>query len=195
MQQIDCHELSEQPVTATEPQAGCRFCRKPLTRTFVDLGMSPLCESYLDPVDLNKGEELYPLHVFICESCLLVQLQAYVGADRIFSEYAYFSSYSDTLLQHASIYVDAMMTRLQLGPQSHVVEIASNDGYLLQYFVSKGVPVTGVEPAANIARVAEKKNVPTLVRFFGVDAAGELAAKGMRADLLLGNNVLPHVPD
>ena len=127
--------------------------------------------------DLDKGEDFLPLHVFICESCMLVQLQAYVTPERIFTEYAYFSSYSDTLLAHSQAYVDAMIARLNLGPQSHVVEIASNDGYLLQYFVAKGVPVLGIEPAANVARVAEKKGVPTIVRFFGVDTAKELAER------------------
>jgi hypothetical protein len=161
----------------------------------VDLGMSPLCETYLEPAELNKAEELFPLNVFICESCLLVQLQAYVRPERIFSEYAYFSSYSDTLLQHAKEYVDAMMGRLVLGPRSQVVEIASNDGYLLQYFLAKGVPVMGIEPAANIARVAEQKGIRTVVRFFGVETARELAHSGIKADLLLGNNVLPHVPN
>jgi hypothetical protein len=178
-----------------EAAAGCRFCGVPLCRTFLDLGMSPLCQTHLEPAELNKGEEFYPLHVFICESCLLVQLQQYVPPEKIFSEYAYFSSFSDTMLKHAQAYVDAVVPRFGLGPKSKVVEVASNDGYLLQYFVARGIPVLGIEPAANVAREAEKKGVPSVVRFFGVATAQALVDDGVRADLLLGNNVLPHVPD
>jgi len=178
-----------------ETSIGCRFCATPLTRTFVDLGMSPLCQTHLEPQDLNKGESFYPLHVFICEKCLLVQLQQYVTPDEIFSEYAYFSSFSDTLLRHAAAYVDAMVSRFGLGASSKVIEVASNDGYLLQNFVKLGIPVLGIEPAANVARAAEEKGVPSLVRFFGVETARALTAEGTRANLLLGNNVLPHVPD
>jgi hypothetical protein len=174
---------------------GCRFCQAPLTRTFVDLGMSPLCQTHLEPEELNKGESFYPLHVFICEKCLLVQLQQYVTPDEIFSEYAYFSSFSETMLRHASSYVDAVVPRFGLGAQSKVIEIASNDGYLLQYFVKRGIPVLGIEPAANVAKAALEKNVPSLVRFFGVETATQLVAEGTRANLLLGNNVLPHVPN
>jgi hypothetical protein len=194
-QELDRTHPWKQPDATAEPRAACRFCGMPLAKTFVDLGMSPLCQTHLETEDLNKGEEFFPLHVFICEGCMLVQLQAHVRPERIFSEYAYFSSYSDTLLRHVHDYVDSMMDRLCLGPQSQVVEIASNDGYLLQYFVSRGVRVLGVEPAANVARAAESKGVPTIVRFFGVDTARDLVDSGTTPDLLLGNNVLPHVPD
>jgi predicted TPR repeat methyltransferase len=173
----------------------CRFCQHPLSRTFVDLGMSPLCQSHLEPEELEKGEEFFPLHVFLCENCMLVQLRAYVSPQRIFSEYAYFSSYVDTLLHQAEEYVEDVVPRFHLGANSKVIEIASNDGYLLQYFVKRGVPVLGIEPAANVAEVAESKGIPTTVRFFGVETAEALVSEGTTADLLLGNNVLPHVPD
>lgn len=173
----------------------CRFCQAPLKTAFIDLGMSPLCQSQVEPEDLDKGEEFFPLRVYLCDRCLLAQIQAYVGPERIFSEYAYFSSFADTLLRHSEAYVDMAAARFGLGASSRVVEVASNDGYLLQYFVKRGVPVLGVEPAANVARAAEAKGIPTVVRFFGVETARILAGDGMRADLLLGNNVLPHVPD
>lgn len=179
---------------ATETQ-GCRFCGVPLTRTFIDLGMSPLCQSVLEPTQLNEAETFFPLHVFVCESCRLVQLQQYVVPDQIFSEYAYFSSFSDSMLAHAQNYVDAMLARHKLDQSSKVVEVASNDGYLLQYFVKRGIPVLGIEPAANVARAAVDKGVPTCVRFFGVETARLLRADGIGADLLVANNVLPHVPD
>ncbi len=173
----------------------CRFCGGKLARTFVDLGTSPLCETYLSTADLNRGEVHYPLHVYVCESCFLVQLEEYESAENIFSDYAYFSSYSDSWLKHAEKYCDKMMTQFGLGGQSFVVEVASNDGYLLQYFVQRMVPVLGIEPAANVAKVAVEKGVPTLVRFFGAQLANELAAEGRCADLVLGNNVLAQVPD
>lgn len=173
----------------------CRFCGTAVRRTFVDLGMSPLCESYLSTCQLNEMEPFYPLHVFVCESCFLVQLQEYVSAESIFGEYAYFSSYSESWLAHAKAYTEKMIERFALGPKSQVVELASNDGYLLQYFVSAGIPALGIEPAANVAAVAVKKGVPTLVKFFNRESAEELAAQGIRADLLLGNNVLAQVPD
>jgi hypothetical protein len=157
--------------------------------------MSPLCESYLSAEELNQGEAFYPLHVYICEACLLVQLQEYVSAESIFTEYAYFSSYSDSWLVHAKNYTDQMIERFGVGRGSQVVELASNDGYLLQYFVAREVPVLGIEPAANVAAAALKKNVPTLVKFFNRELATELAAEGKRADLLVGNNVLAQVPD
>jgi len=165
-----------------------------LHHTFVDLGMSPLCESYVGPDQLNQMEPFYPLHVYVCEHCFLVQLEEYVSPEEIFSEYAYFSSYSDTWLQHAKAYTDMIVERLKLDGQSHVVELASNDGYLLQYFVQKEIPVLGIEPAANVAEVAVKKGVPTLVKFFGEELACELATAGKQADLLIGNNVLAQVP-
>jgi SAM-dependent methyltransferase len=173
----------------------CRFCGTKLCHTFVDLGMSPLCESYLTRDRLNQMEPFYPLHVYVCGECFLVQLKAYVSAEDIFSDYAYFSSYSDSWVEHARIYTEQMVQRFGLGPEHHVVELASNDGYLLQHFVAKGIPVLGVEPAANVAEVAVRKGVPTLVKFFGENTARELTAEGRQADLLLGNNVLAQVPD
>jgi 2-polyprenyl-3-methyl-5-hydroxy-6-metoxy-1,4-benzoquinol methylase len=180
---------------AAAREAACRFCGHSLEQTFVDLGMSPLCESYLSAEQLNQMEPFYPLHVFVCGNCFLVQLQEYVSAENIFSDYAYFSSYSDSWLAHAKRYSDLMVQRFGINSQSLVVEVASNDGYLLQYFVEKKIPVLGIEPAANVAKVAVKKNVPTAVKFFGRRTAHELAAEGKQADLLLGNNVLAQVPD
>ena len=180
--------------TVTEP-AYCRFCATRLRHTFVDLGMSPPCQSHVEAHQLNHMEPFFPLYAWVCEACLLVQLQEYVSPTDIFGEYAYFSSYSDTWLRHAKAYTELMIERFGIGPRSQVIELASNDGYLLQYFVEKGVPVLGVEPAANVAAVAEAKGVRSLVRFFGEKLAGELAAEGTQADLLLGNNVLAHVPD
>ena len=175
--------------------ASCRFCNTPLKHTFVDLGMSPLCESYLSLEQINKVEPFYPLHVHVCDRCFLVQLESYVSPEHIFTEYAYFSSYADTWLQHAKSYTDLMVERFGFDEQSFVVEVASNDGYLLQYFVEKNIPCLGIEPAANVAKVAVEKNVPTLVEFFGVESAKKLAQQGKQADLLLGNNVLAQVPD
>lgn len=173
----------------------CRFCGTPLRHTFVDLGMQPLCESYLKPEQLNQMEAFYPLHTYVCNSCFLVQLQEYVAPKEIFSEYAYFSSYSDAWLTHAQNYVDMITNKLGLTAKSLVLEVASNDGYLLQYFVKKGIPVLGVEPAANVAEVAIKKGVTTLVKFFDLDTARELASEQKYADVLIGNNVLAQVPD
>lgn len=173
----------------------CRFCGAPLQYTFVDLGMSPLCESYLAAEQLNQMEPFYPLHVFVCDQCFLVQLEQYVSAEHIFTEYAYFSSYATSWLEHAKRYTDLMVARFGLNHDSRVVEVASNDGYLLQYFVEKGIPVLGIEPAANVARVAIEKGVPTRVEFFGVESARKLVAEGMQADLIAGNNVLAQVPD
>jgi len=173
----------------------CRFCRENLAHTFVDLGMSPLCESFLTSDQLNDMEPFYPLHVYVCHSCFLVQLQEYVRPEHIFSEYAYFSSYSDSWLQHAGSYTDMVVERFKIGSQSRVVELASNDGYLLQYFIRKGIPVLGIEPAVNVAQAAMQKGIPTVVKFFGASTAQELAAERGKADLLIGNNVLAHVPD
>jgi SAM-dependent methyltransferase len=156
--------------------------------------MSPLCESYVPAERLNHMEPFYPLHVYVCERCLLVQLQEYVGPEDIFGEYAYFSSYSDSWVEHMRRYADAITERLGLGRDSFVVEVASNDGYLLQHFVKKGIPVLGIEPAANVAKVAEEKGVPTLVKFFGEETARELSAAGRRPDLICGANVLAQVP-
>ena len=175
--------------------ATCRFCGRELRHTLVDLGMSPLCETYPGPADLNSMEPYYPLHVYVCEGCFLVQLQEYEKAENIFSDYAYFSSYSDSWLRHSRDYCRKMKDRFGLNAGSRVVEVASNDGYLLQYFVELGVPVLGIEPAANVARVAVGKGVPTMVRFFGAELARELVAEGKAADIALGNNVLAQVPD
>jgi SAM-dependent methyltransferase len=162
--------------------------------TVVDLGMSPLCESYVPPARFNAVEYFYPLRPVVCTSCWLVQLEEFVSAEDIFSDYAYFSSYSDTWVTHAREYVDLMIRRLPLGPGSRVIEVASNDGYLLQWFVKAGIPSLGVEPAANVAEAAEARGVPTLVRFFGAALAKELVADGV-ADLVVANNVLAQVPD
>jgi SAM-dependent methyltransferase len=173
----------------------CRFCGQALQRSFVDLGMSPLCESYVPRERLDAMEPFYPLNVLVCDHCLLVQLREYVRAEDIYSEYAYFSSYSDSWLDHSRRYVEMAIERFQLGPNHLVVEVASNDGYLLQYFQAQKIPVLGIEPAANVARAAQEKGIHTLVAFFGRQVAGELAEAGTRADLLVGNNVLAHVPD
>jgi SAM-dependent methyltransferase len=173
----------------------CRFCGRGLEHTFVDLGMSPLCESFLTSAQLNQMEPFYPLHVFVCENCFLVQLDEYVSPEKIFTEYAYFSSYANTWLDHCRDYTDQMVRRLGLNRNSFVVELASNDGYLLQYFVQKNIPVLGIEPAVNVAKVAVEKGVPTLVKFFTRELAAELAAEGKQADLLAGANVLAQIPD
>jgi 2-polyprenyl-3-methyl-5-hydroxy-6-metoxy-1,4-benzoquinol methylase len=170
------------------------FCRTPLSHTFVDLGMSPLCESYVPAEKLNHMEPFYPLHAYVCETCFLVQLQEYVSPEQIFTEYAYFSSYSDSWVEHMRRYAEMIAGRLNLGRDSLVVEVASNDGYLLQHFVRKGIPVLGVEPAANVAKVAIEKGIPTLVKFFGEQTARQLAEQGKQADLVCGANVLAQVP-
>jgi SAM-dependent methyltransferase len=157
--------------------------------------MSPLCESFLPADQINQMEPFFPLHVYVCEKCFLVQLEEYVTPEHIFTEYAYFSSYSTAWLKHASDYTDRMTERFGLNKDSFVVELASNDGYLLQYFVQKAIPVLGIEPAQNVAKVAEEKGIPTLTEFFGVELAKQLAAEGKHADLILGNNVLAQVPD
>jgi SAM-dependent methyltransferase len=178
------------------PAAGmtCRFCGRPADRLFVDLGMSPLCESFLGAERLNEVEPFYPLRVHVCPHCFLVQLPEYVSPQHIFTEYAYFSSFSSTWVEHARAYTEAVRERLNLTEQSLVVEIASNDGYLLQHFVAAGIPVLGIEPALNIAEAARKKGVATRVSFFDTDTAREMAGRGERADLLVGNNVLAQVP-
>ena len=173
----------------------CRFCRNLLNHTFVDLGMSPLSNAYLKLDTINKAEKFYPLHTYVCDNCFLVQLEEFETPDHIFSDYAYFSSYSETWLRHAENYTELMTQRFSLNANSQVIEIASNDGYLLQYFQKQNIPVLGIEPAANVAKVAEEKGIPSLVKFFGVSTAKELVAQGKQADLLLGNNVLAHVPD
>ncbi|HYE95590.1 MAG TPA: class I SAM-dependent methyltransferase [Rubricoccaceae bacterium] len=182
------------PEVAHVPGLTCRFCGTPLRYTFADLGCHPPCQNVVRLEDLHKGEAFYPLHAFVCERCFLVQLDEVVPPDAIFSEYAYFSSYADSWVAHAKRYVDGITERLHLDEKSFVVEIASNDGYLLQHFVEKGIPCLGVEPAANVAVVAEAKGIPTRVAFFGEEEAERMVGEGLRADLLLGNNVLAHTP-
>jgi len=179
---------------ASWPRCGCMFCGTPLRHTFVDLGMSPLCESYVPPEKLDQMEPFYPLHAYVCDSCFLVQLREYVSPEEIFTEYAYFSSYADSWVEHMRRYAETIARRLGLGRNSLVVEVASNDGYLLQHFVRMGIPVLGVEPAANVAKVAVAKGIPTLVKFFGEQTARELVEQGKQADLLCGANVLAQVP-
>ena len=174
----------------------CRFCQSSLNHTFVDLGMSPLSNGFLKSEQLNKAEKFYPLHAYVCEKCLLVQLEEFESPDHIFAnDYAYFSSYSDSWLNHAKQYTELMINRFQFNQSSQVMEIASNDGYLLQFFQAQSIPVLGIEPATNVAQVAIQKGVDTLVKFFGVETAQELVGQGKKADLLLGNNVLAHVPN
>jgi 2-polyprenyl-3-methyl-5-hydroxy-6-metoxy-1,4-benzoquinol methylase len=176
-------------------QPACRFCGARLDETFVDLGMSPLCEKYVAPDRLNEAEPFYPLHVWICRQCLLVQLEAVVTPEELFSDYAYFSSYSDSWVLHARAYCEEVVRRFGLDGNSRIVEIASNDGYLLQHFAARGLNVLGIEPAVNVARVAKARGIPTEVRYFGRDTAADVRDRHGRADLLIGNNVLPHVPD
>jgi 2-polyprenyl-3-methyl-5-hydroxy-6-metoxy-1,4-benzoquinol methylase len=173
----------------------CRLCLRPLTTTFVDLGMSPLCESFLSEDGINQMEPFYPLHAMVCGACFLVQLHEYVRPESIFTEYAYFSSYSTSWVEHARAYCEMISRRLELNAKSEVFELASNDGYLLQHFLPLGVPVTGIEPAANVAEVARGKGINTLVEFFGEAMALRLVSQGRRADLIIGNNVLAQVPD
>jgi hypothetical protein len=173
----------------------CRSCATPLRTTFVDLGMSPLCESFLPADKLNHMEPFYPLHAWVCETCFLVQLEEYVSPEEIFTEYAYFSSYARSWVEHAEKYVAMIVERLGLDEKSFVIELASNDGYLLKSFVQRRIPCLGIEPAANVARVAEEQGVPSLVKFFGRELGAELANDGRRADLVIGNNVLAQVPD
>jgi SAM-dependent methyltransferase len=172
----------------------CRFCGASVDAVFADLGSSPLANSYLSPEQVLRPETFYPLRVLVCEKCLLVQLAEFVRPEEIFSDYAYFSSYSTTWLAHSRAYVDAVVPRLGLDESSYVIEIASNDGYLLQYLHARGIPVLGIEPAANVAKVALQKGIPTLVEFFGTESA-EALVENAQADLLIGNNVLAHVPD
>ncbi len=175
----------------------CRFCATPLEHTFVDLGLQPLANSYLTPAQLAAGtEQAYPLHARVCHACFLVQVDDVVPAEAIFdADYAYFSSYSPSWVAHAKRYADAMAERLGLGPDSLVVEVASNDGYLLQHFVAMDVPVLGIEPTANTAEAARARGVATEVAFFNEETAVRLAARGLSADLMAANNVLAHVPD
>ena len=173
----------------------CRFCQAPLSHVFADLGTSPLCESYIKPENYNKMEPVFTLKTYVCDQCYLVQLEEFVTPGDIFSDYAYFSSYSTSWLKHVCNYANQMVERFGFNHESLVGEIASNDGYLLQYFVEKGIPVLGIEPAANVVEDARKKGVRTEVKFFGVNTAKEVVEKYGRVDLLAGNNVLAHVPD
>ena len=173
----------------------CRFCRTPLKHPVVDLGMSPLCESYLTADRVDQMEPFYPLHVWVCAECLLVQINDYVRAEEIFTEYAYYSSFSSSWLEHSRQYVEAITDKLHLGPDSFVVELASNDGYLLQYFVEAGIPCLGIEPSVNVSEAARDRGVPTDTSFFGEAKAQAMANEGKLADLVLGNNVLAQVPD
>ena len=176
--------------------ANCRFCGSALRHTFVDLGMSPLCESYVAEEDLDAMEPFYPLHVLVCDECWLVQLQEYVSGEEIFGgDYAYFSSYSESWVEHARKYVDDVSGRFGLDTDSMVLEVASNDGYLLQHFRDRNVPVLGVEPAENVAEAALERGIPTRTEFFGEHYATRLVDEGIRPDLVVANNVLAHVPD
>ena len=192
---MDSETIEALDDAALRPAGHCRLCGAGLEHSFVDLGMSPLCESFLARAQLDAMEPFFPLHVMVCGDCLLVQLKEYVSPEEIFREYAYFSSYSTSWVAHANAYCAMISRRLGLGADSLVVELASNDGYLLQHFLPLGVPVLGIEPAANVARAAIAKNIPTRVDFFGVALAGELVAAGRQADLIIGNNVLAQVPD
>jgi len=192
---IETRPAATASVRPDAPLGACRLCAAPLSRTVVDLGMSPPCEKILMAHEIDGLEEYYPLHVLVCDACLLVQLKEYVGPEATFSEYGYFSSYSTSWVEHARRYVEAAVRRLDLGPGNLVVEIASNDGYLLQHFLPLGVPVLGVEPAANVAEAARARGVPTRVEFFGTAAAERMAREGLCADLVVANNVLAHVPD
>ena len=183
------------PMNAVPGGTTCRFCGDSLRLTVVDLGKSPLCQTVLSAEQLEEGEEFYPLHARACERCWLVQIPEFVAPEGLFEEYAYFSGYSDSWVQHARDYAEMITARCALGPESLVVELASNDGYLLQHFVPEGIPVLGIDPARNVAQVAIDLGVPTLVEFFGRQLAERLVAKGTRADLIIGNNVLAQVPD
>jgi len=182
------------PEMSAAPERPCLSCGTALRHTFVDLGMSPLCESFVPAERLNQMEPFYPLRVYVCDDCFLVQLEEFVSPKEIFTEYAYFSSYSDSWVEHMRGYADLVTERLGLDERSFVVELASNDGYLLQHFVRKQIPVLGIEPAANVARVAIDKGIPTRVAFFGEALAHQLVAEGRRADLICGANVLAQVP-
>jgi hypothetical protein len=184
-----------EPTVASAAAPRCRFCDERLTQPVIDLGMSPLCESFVRPEQLFEPEVFYPLHVWVCASCYLVQLEEFVAPEAIFTEYAYFSSYSTTWVAHASRFTEAAIDRFDLSPASSVLEVASNDGYLLQHFVARGIPSVGVEPAKNVALRAEERGIPTIVDFFGVDVARRLAESRPLANLVIGNNVLAQVPN
>jgi 2-polyprenyl-3-methyl-5-hydroxy-6-metoxy-1,4-benzoquinol methylase len=175
--------------------ARCRFCEAALRHPFVDLGMSPLCQKHVTPEQLNRMEPFYPLHTWVCERCLLVQLEEYVAPKDIFEEYAYFSSFSESWVEHARQYCDSAVRRFGIDSDSMVMEVASNDGYLLQHFAKLGIPCLGIEPAANVAQAAITKGIPTAIEFLGEATAKTIAGRHGQADLIVGNNVLAHVPD
>ncbi|MBI3258648.1 MAG: methyltransferase domain-containing protein [Ignavibacteriae bacterium] len=177
-----------------QEKGNCRFCHSPLDQSFCNLGMTPLSNSYLSQSELEKGEMFYPLHAYVCRRCFLVQVKEYELPENIFGDYAYFSSYSDTWLQHCREYAENISSRLHLDSSTQVIEIASNDGYLLQFFKKRHIPILGIEPANNVAKVAQEKGIPTRVRFFNSQLAEELKKEKIQADLLIGNNVLAHVP-
>lgn len=189
-------EFSAPNLTEKTSESHCRFCQTPLEHSVVDLGMSPLCQKHVKPEQANDMEKFYPLHAFVCHNCWLMQLEEFATPDEIFADdYAYFSSYSDSWLAHAKKYTEMMIDRFAFDQDRLVVELASNDGYLLQWFHQKGIPVLGVEPAANVAAVAREKGIRSEVRFFGRQSAEDLSREYGQANLLLGNNVLAHVPD
>jgi 2-polyprenyl-3-methyl-5-hydroxy-6-metoxy-1,4-benzoquinol methylase len=188
-------EAKAKAAEAARAATACRFCGTALTESFVDLGVSPISNAYLSADDLRRMEPFYPLHAFVCAKCYLVQLDQFQTPEQLFGGYRYFSSFSDSWLRHAQSYVEQMVSRFGIDARKQVVEVASNDGYLLQFFQQRGIPVLGVEPATNVARAAEEKGVTTLVRFFGVSTARAVVLMGKQADLLIGNNVLAHVPD
>lgn len=173
----------------------CRFCNELLTNIFVDLGMSPLSNAFLKKEMLNKPEKKYPLRVYVCNNCFLVQLPEFEKPKNIFKNYVYFSSYSSTWLDHAKNYVNMMIKKFNFDKKNFVIEIASNDGYLLQFFKEKNIPILGIEPAGNVAKVAIEQGIPTITKFFSVNTANQLKLEGKLADLIIGNNVLAHVPN
>lgn len=180
--------------TMNETDSACRFCGTSLRHSFADLGMSPNANAYIKPEQAYKMEPFYPLHAYVCETCFLVQLEEFQSPSEIFGDYAYFSSYSKSWIEHARRYTQEMIKRFDIDASWKVVEIASNDGYLLRNFKEAAVPVLGIEPAANVAAVASENGIPSLVKFFGMDTASELREEGVQANLLIGNNVLAHVP-
>jgi len=173
----------------------CRFCKAELTQIFIDLGKTPLANSFLTKIDDENKEPAYPLCVYICKECFLVQLEEFESPEKIFSDYAYFSSYSETWLKHAKEYTKMMIKRFKLDETSQVIEIASNDGYLLSFFIEKNIPVLGIEPAANVAKTAKEKGIETIVEFFDDELSKKIVKTGLQADLIVGNNVLAHVPN
>lgn len=181
--------------SAGGPSRACRGCGAPLERLFVDLGLSPPCETFPTAAQLRDPEVFYPLDVRVCERCLLVQLPAYIAPEDTFREYAYFSSFSSSWVEHAARFVDAAVARLGLGADSRVVEVASNDGYLLQHVIARGIPALGIEPARNVAAAARERGVPTIDEFFGRELAADVLADGGPADLIVANNVWAHIPD